>query len=208
MWGKRWWKNRFRSCRPVIGFIERGLNPVLFDVRNQGRLRDQPASLPGSIRLAPEEADKAPINIEPTQMIVTYCTSPEEATSERVAAVLRKRGYKHVRILKGGLGGWTMPGCRSRGIGAAVDRLEIYKNCRWATSSGGRSSAATFIFKEGDDARDEASSPLRNRRNPPELRRRGEGLEPDREVSPSARSGSSARDALGDRRRAETSSSS
>ena len=28
MWGKRWWKNRFRvTPTQVIGFIERGLNP-------------------------------------------------------------------------------------------------------------------------------------------------------------------------------------
>src|SRR5207302_319118 len=36
MWGKRWWKNRYRvQPTQVIGFIERGLSPVLLDVRTK-----------------------------------------------------------------------------------------------------------------------------------------------------------------------------
>jgi rhodanese-related sulfurtransferase len=158
MWGKRWWKNRFRVVpTQVIGFIERGLNPVLFDVRTKADFETSPLRLPGSIRLAPEEADKAPINIEPTQMIVTYCTSPEEATSERVAAVLRKRGYKHVRILKGGLGGWTNARLPVEGKSALPSiGLEIYKNLSLGDIERRTFKRGDIIFKEGDDARDEA----------------------------------------------------
>jgi rhodanese-related sulfurtransferase len=158
MWGKRWWKNRFRVVpTQVIGFIERGLNPVLFDVRTKADFETSPLRLPGSIRLAPEEADKAPINIEPTQMIVTYCTSPEEATSERVAAVLRKRGYKHVRILKGGLGGWTNARLPVEGKSALPSiGLEIYKNLSLGDIERRTFKRGDIIFREGDDARDEA----------------------------------------------------
>src|SRR5439155_46890 len=113
--------------------------------------------IPGSIRLAPEEADKAPLNIEPTQMIVTYCTSPEEATSERVAAVLRQRGYKHVRILKGGLGGWTNARLPVEGKSALPSiGLEIYKNLSLGDIERRAFKRGDIIFKEGDDARDEA----------------------------------------------------
>src|SRR5438094_753547 len=70
MWGKRWWKNRFRVVpTQVIGFIERGLNPALLDVRTKADFETSPLRIPGSIRLAPEEIDKAPMNVEPTQMI-------------------------------------------------------------------------------------------------------------------------------------------
>ncbi|PYN02355.1 MAG: hypothetical protein DME07_10830 [Candidatus Rokuibacteriota bacterium] len=158
MWGKRWWKNRFRVVpTQVIGFIERGLNPVLLDVRTKADFETSPLRLPGSIRLAPEEADKAPLNIEPTQMIVTYCTSPEEATSERVAALLRQRGYKHVRILKGGLGGWTNARLPVEGKSALPSiGLEIYKNLSLGDIERRTFKRGEIIFKEGDDARDEA----------------------------------------------------
>src|SRR5258705_11490145 len=108
MRGKRWWKSRFRvTPTQVIGFIERGLNPVLLGVRTKTDFETSPLKLPGSTRLAPEEAERAPINFEPEQMIVTYCTSPEEQQSARVAQILRQRGFKTIRILKGGLGGGT-----------------------------------------------------------------------------------------------------
>src|SRR2546426_836517 len=158
MWGKRWWKNRFRVVpTQVIGFIERGLNPVLFDVRTKADFETSPLRLPGSIRLAPEEADKAPLNIEPTQMVVTYCTSPEEATSERVASVLRQRGYKHVRILKGGLGGWTNARLPVEGKSALPSiGLELYKNLSLGDVERRRFRPGEGIFKEGDDPHDEA----------------------------------------------------
>src|SRR5438067_5155778 len=108
MWGQRWWKNRFRiQPTQVIAFIERGLSPVLLDVRTKNDYETSPLKLPGAVRLEPEHAATADPHIVREQLIVAYCTSPEEATSARVAAVLRQRGWKDVRILKGGLGGWT-----------------------------------------------------------------------------------------------------
>src|SRR5262245_24071821 len=69
MWGKRWWKNGFRvTPTQVIGFIERGLNPVLLDVRTKTDFETSPLQLPGSSRLEPDEAERAPINFEPEQM--------------------------------------------------------------------------------------------------------------------------------------------
>ena len=90
-------------------------------------------------------------------MIVTYCTSPEEATSERVAALLRQRGYKHVRILKGGLGGWTNARLPVEGKSALPSiGLEIYKNLSLGDIERRTFKRGEIIFKEGDDARDEA----------------------------------------------------
>jgi rhodanese-related sulfurtransferase len=42
--------------------------------------------------------------------VVAYCTSPDEATSAGMAQELRRRGFKDVKILKGGLGGWIIAG--------------------------------------------------------------------------------------------------
>src|SRR3989475_1779137 len=158
MGGKGWWKARLRGApTQVIAFSERGLNPVLLDVRTKAEFETSPLKLPGSIRLAPEEAERAPLNLEPEQMIVTYCTSPEEQQSERVTQVLRQRGFKNVRILRGGLGGGTkarLPVERKSALPSIG--LELYKNLSLGDIERRRFKQGDVIFKEGDDAHDEA----------------------------------------------------
>jgi len=158
MWGKRWWKNRFRvTPTQVIGFIERGLNPVLLDVRTKTDFETSPLKLPGSTRLEPEEVERAAINFEPEQMIVTYCTSPEEQHSARVAQILRQRGFKTVRILKGGLGGWTNARLPVEAKSALPSiGLELYKNLSLGDIERRRFSRGDVIFKEGAEAHGEA----------------------------------------------------
>jgi CRP-like cAMP-binding protein len=90
-------------------------------------------------------------------MIVAYCTSPEEATSAAVAQTLQKRGYKRVRILKGGLGGWTnarLP-VESKSALPSIG-LEIYKNLTLGDLERRRFKPGEIIAKEGDDPRGEA----------------------------------------------------
>jgi len=158
MWGKRWWKNRFRVVpTQVIGFIERGLNPVLLDVRTKTDFETSPLKLPGSIRLEPETAERAPLGLEPEQMIVVYCTSPAEQHSTRVAQILRRRGFKTVRILKGGLGGWTNARLPVEAKSALPSiGLELYKNLSLGDIERRRFKPGDVIFKEGDDSRGEA----------------------------------------------------
>src|SRR5881409_2696123 len=158
MWAKRWWKNRFRVVpTQVIGFIERGLNPVLLDVRTKTDFDTSPLKLPGSIRLEPETAERAPLGLEPEQMIVAYCTSPAEQHSTRVAQILRRRGFKTVRILKGGLGGWTNARLPVEAKSALPSiGLELYKNLSLGDVERRRFKQGDVIFKEGADAHDEA----------------------------------------------------
>jgi rhodanese-related sulfurtransferase len=96
VFGRRWWKNRFRILPMQVIGLEEGLYL---------------------------DADS------PRQVIVTYWTSPEARTSSAVARMLRRKGFHHVRILKGGLGG----GKHVRFPVAAQSRLpssvfEIYKS--------------------------------------------------------------------------------
>ena len=158
MWGKRWWKNRFRvTPTQVIGFIERGLNPVLLDVRTKTDFETSPLKLPGSTRLEPDEAERAPINFDPQQMIIAYCTTPEEKQSARVAQILRQRGFRTVRILKGGLGSWTNARLPVEAKSALPSiGLELYKNLSLGDIERRRFKRGEIIFKEGDDAKDEA----------------------------------------------------
>ena len=158
MWGKRWWKERFRVMpTQVITFIERGLNPVLLDVRTKAEFETSPLKLPGSMRYEPETAEQTPLNLEPDQLIVAYCTSPAEQQSARIVHLLRQRGFKNVRILKGGLGGWTnarLP-VESKSALPSVG-LELYKNLSLGDIERRRFKPGDYIFKEGDDPRDEA----------------------------------------------------
>src|SRR5262249_17157261 len=88
-----------------------------------------PLRLPGAVRVEPDAIDKPDfaLKVAPEQMIVAYCTSPEEATSAAVAQKLRERGFKRVRILKGGLGGGRE---RARPGGGDGRRGA----CRWSRS--------------------------------------------------------------------------
>jgi S1-C subfamily serine protease/rhodanese-related sulfurtransferase len=158
MWGKRWWKNRFRVVpTQVITFIERGLNPVLLDVRTKAEFETSPLKLPGSMRFEPETAEQTPLNLEPEQLIVAYCTSPEEQQSARVSQLLRQRGFKNVRILKGGLGGWTNARLPVEAKSALPSiGLELYKNLSLGDIERRRFKPGDYIFKEGDEPGGEA----------------------------------------------------
>ena len=158
MWGKRWWKNRYRvQPTQVIGFIERGLSPVLLDVRTKTDYETSPLKLPGAVRLEPERAATGDPPIVREQLIVAYCTSPEEATSARVAAVLRQRGWKDVRILKGGLGGWTNARLPVEAKASLPSiGLEIYKSLSLGDIERRRFRPGELIFREGDDPHGEA----------------------------------------------------
>lgn len=160
MFARRWWHNRFRILpAQVIGAIEDGVTPVLLDVRTQTEFETSPLRLPGAVRVEPEAVDGPDfaLAVEPDQMIVTYCTSLEEMTSAAVAQKLRERGYKRVRILKGGLGGWTNARLPVEAKSALPSvGLELYKNLSLGDIERRRFKRGDVIFKEGDDAHDEA----------------------------------------------------
>jgi S1-C subfamily serine protease/rhodanese-related sulfurtransferase len=160
MWGRKWWKDRFRVApTQVIGFIERGLNPMLLDVRTRTDYETSPLKLPASVRIDPEsilKTDQFEIPAEPKQIVVAYDTTPDEATSAAVIQVLRKRGYD-ARILKGGLGGWTNARLPVEAKSSLPSiGLEIYKNLTLGDVERRKFQTNDVIAREGDDARGEA----------------------------------------------------
>jgi S1-C subfamily serine protease/rhodanese-related sulfurtransferase len=162
MFGRRWWKNRYRILPgQVIAAIESGRNPQLVDARTKTDFETSPLRLPGAIRLEPDAVlagkPEAEPNVEREQLVVVYDTSPDEATAEKVAAALRTRGFKSVRILKGGLGGWTnarLP-VESKSHLPSIG-LEIYKNLTLGDLERRAFKRQELIFKEGDDPKGEA----------------------------------------------------
>jgi rhodanese-related sulfurtransferase len=160
MFGRRWWKNRFRILpAQVIAAIEAGRNPVLVDVRTKTDYETSPLRLPGAVRLEPDVvlAGKGELSAEREQLIIAYDTSPAETTAEKVANALRARGFKTVRILKGGLGGWTnarLP-VESKSYLPSIG-LEIYKSLTLGDLERRTFKAGDLIFKEGAGANGEA----------------------------------------------------
>ena len=162
MFGRRWWKSRFRILpAQVIAAIESGRNPQLVDVRTKTDFETSPLRLPRAVRLDPDAVLAGRPDAEPSvdhdQLVVVYDTSPEEATAEKVAAALRGRGFKNVRILKGGLGGWTnarLP-VESKSYLPSIG-LEIYKNLTVGDLEHREYKVGDVIFREGDDPHGEA----------------------------------------------------
>ncbi len=135
----RWQKNRYR-IRPadVVKLIEEGKQPTILDVRKTDAYEVLPIRIPNSVRLAPEEleAGMSGLELDTTRPVIAYCTTPNEATSARMAQRLRKMGFKDVRILKGGLGAWTNAGLpiESRSDLSAIG-MELYKALAGGASS-------------------------------------------------------------------------
>lgn len=160
MIGRRWWKNRYRvHPAQVIGLMEKGLNPLLVDVRTKTDYETSPLKLPGAVRIDPEEAEAGRISLsaDPRQLIVAYCTSPGEQTSARVSLLLRQRGFSYVRILKGGLGSWTNARLPVEAKSSLPSiGLEIYKNLTLGDVERRKFKAGEVIFLEGADPHAEA----------------------------------------------------
>ena len=127
----RWQRNRYR-VQPfeVIRLQEGGKPATILDVRRPEAYEALPLKIPNSVRLAPEELETgiSGLELDTTRPVVAYCTTPDEATSAKVAQKLRKMGFKDVRILKGGLGAWTNAGLpiESRSDLSQVG-VELYK---------------------------------------------------------------------------------
>ena len=111
--GRRFRANRLRtSAADIVRLNESGLPPVLLDVRDPLLYGASPYRLPGAVRLDPEQVDRdlAALGLDPERPVVTYCSSAGERLSAAVARRLHARGYADVRVLRGGLGGWTQAG--------------------------------------------------------------------------------------------------
>ena len=107
---RRW--NRMRvSPAELLRLEASGTSPVLLDVRDPLLYAASPYRIPNAARVDADrlEAELQTLGIGPTRPVVACCVA-DERSSARVARQLLALGYLNVRILKGGLGGWTLAG--------------------------------------------------------------------------------------------------
>jgi membrane protein DedA with SNARE-associated domain len=77
----------------------------VIDLRHAIDLEADPRMLPGARRLSAEEIEQG-AELPRDRDVVLYCRCPNEASSARVALLLRRRGVTRVRPLEGGLDAW------------------------------------------------------------------------------------------------------
>ena len=86
--------------------------PILFiDARNEKAWTDSDLKLPGAVRV---EADRVMDHLDEIPRgrgIVPYCDCPNQESSVRVAAELKRWGFEDVHPLDGGFDAWKRAGC-------------------------------------------------------------------------------------------------
>jgi membrane protein DedA with SNARE-associated domain/rhodanese-related sulfurtransferase len=86
--------------------LETGVEVVIVDLRVPLDFAAAPLTLPGAIRVAPEEMADRHTEIPRDCDVVLYCSCPDEFTSTRAALLLKTYGIHRVRPLAGGYDTW------------------------------------------------------------------------------------------------------
>lgn len=107
------------------GKLDTGEDLVIVDLRHAMEFEADPHTIPGAFRMDAGELQEKNDRLPRDREVILYCTCPNEATSARVALLLRKQGIKHIRPLQGGLEAWREKGYPLEGTAAAVKLIPI-----------------------------------------------------------------------------------
>ncbi len=80
--------------------------PVVLDVRSRARYEIVDTQIPTSIRVLPDQIGDWTVDASKDDLVVVYCSCPDDATSLRVARQLLEAGFK-ARALHGGFDAWA-----------------------------------------------------------------------------------------------------
>ena len=90
--------------------MARGEQFTFVDTRNPQAWGEADTKLPGAVRVPADAVEQHLADMPRDRMIVTYCTWPHEASSARVAQVLREHDFKKSYALEGGFDAWLDAG--------------------------------------------------------------------------------------------------
>ena len=90
--------------------IERGMAPLVIDVRSAPGRYSEPRQIPGATWLPVEDLRTGVDGVPMDREIVLYCNCPNEVTAARAARLLAAKGFLRARPLAGGLGAWVSAG--------------------------------------------------------------------------------------------------
>jgi rhodanese-related sulfurtransferase len=80
------------------------------DLRHPVVIDAEGSSLPGAVRLTPDQVIARKELIPRDREIVLFCDCPGEASAALVATALQSSGFPRARPLEGGLDGWKQAG--------------------------------------------------------------------------------------------------
>jgi rhodanese-related sulfurtransferase len=87
-----------------------GQGIVVLDLRHPLDALGDSRAIPGSTRVRPQDLAWGKLDFAPDDILVTYCAMEEEAASEHAARLLKRRGFRNVRVLAGGFSAWRDEG--------------------------------------------------------------------------------------------------
>ncbi|MGA2421083.1 MAG: DedA family protein/thiosulfate sulfurtransferase GlpE [Candidatus Acidiferrum sp.] len=93
-----------------------GESVMVVDLRHPLDFDADPETIPGAFRIDAKELEQKNDRLPRDREVILYCTCPNEATSARLALLLRKQGIKHIRPLQGGLDAWREQGYPVAGV--------------------------------------------------------------------------------------------
>jgi membrane protein DedA with SNARE-associated domain/rhodanese-related sulfurtransferase len=111
---RMWQKARAWRQAPSVGPAEAADelaagSAVIYDVRSHGYYDPRATRIQGSHRLDPNALPKLPGELPLDKQVYVYCTCVREATSARVAQLLREQGVR-ATVIQGGLRAWKKAG--------------------------------------------------------------------------------------------------
>jgi membrane protein DedA with SNARE-associated domain/rhodanese-related sulfurtransferase len=86
--------------------LKGGSPPLIFDLRSNASLQEDPELIQGAIHLGNEDIELRFKEFPKDREIVVYCSCPNEVSSARLALRLRRKGFTRVRPLQGGIEAW------------------------------------------------------------------------------------------------------
>jgi membrane protein DedA with SNARE-associated domain/rhodanese-related sulfurtransferase len=96
--------------------MDEGEQVMIVDLRHHLDFDADPETIPGAFRIDAKELEEKNDHLPRDREVILYCTCPNEATSARLALLLRRQGIKHIRPLQGGLDAWREQGYPVAGV--------------------------------------------------------------------------------------------
>jgi membrane protein DedA with SNARE-associated domain/rhodanese-related sulfurtransferase len=96
--------------------MDEGEQVMVVDLRHHLDFDADPETIPGAFRIDAKELEEKNDHLPRDREVILYCTCPNEATSARLALLLRRQGIKHIRPLQGGLDAWREQGYPVAGV--------------------------------------------------------------------------------------------
>jgi len=86
--------------------MDDGHQSVVVDLRDILNHMADPYTIPGALRISPEQLEQRHHDIPRDRDVILFCACPNEATAAKMALMLKRKGVTRVRPLLGGIDGW------------------------------------------------------------------------------------------------------